>query len=320
MSKPKVSVCVPVYNMEKYLRECLDSLVNQTLKDIEIICVNDESKDSSLEILNEYASKYSNIKVISQKNTGLGGARNTGLKNATGEFVGFVDADDFVETNMYEKLYDLAKKEDAEISMCNLKFYPPNVKTSKTIWFKEYKGVVDGEFLNKNTQPWNKIVSKDLIDRTNFEFFEKNGDGMFVLLMVQANKIVSINDKLYNYRVGHSSMSTNYKLENFSISINSAHKQVELLKTTDKYSEYKEYFEYRLIYSLIQGMTIAALKNNKEKFEDWRVELFSLNYKKNSYIKRILRNEYNFIKYFAMIYVLPFNFNLSKLLVKLIFN
>ena len=264
--KIKVSVCVPIYNMEKYLSQCLDSLVNQTLKDIEIICVNDESKDKSLEILNEYQKKYSNIKVISQKNTGLGGARNTGLKNASGEFVGFVDADDFIELNMYEKLYSLAKKEDAEIAMCNLKFYPPDVKTKKTIWFKEYKGVVDGEFLNKNTQPWNKIVSKDLINRTHFEFFEKNGDGMFVLLMIQANKIASLNDKLYNYRVGHSSMSTNYKLDNFIISVNSAHKQIEELNHTDLKEKYQEYFNYRLIYSLIQGMAIAAQKGNKDVF------------------------------------------------------
>lgn len=319
MSKrPKVSICVPIYNMEKYLSECLDSLVNQTLKDIEIVCVNDESKDKSLDILNEYSKKYSNIKVISQKNTGLGGARNTGLKNASGEYIGFVDADDFVEKDMYEKLFNAAIKEKAEISMCNLKFYPPDVKTAKTIWFKEYKGIVDGEFLNKNTQPWNKIVSKDLIKRTNFEFYEKNGDGMFVLLMIQANGIVSINDKLYNYRVGHSSMSTNYKLDNFIISVNSAHKQIEELSKTNLVEQYKEYFEYRLIYSLIQGLAIAAKKGNKKVFYNYKVELKNLNYKKNIYIKKILKKEFSYIKYLGMVHFLPLNYNLSKFITKII--
>ena len=318
MKKPKVSICVPVYNMEKYLKECLDSLVNQSLKEIEIICVNDESKDSSLDILNEYAKRYPNIKIVSQKNTGLGGARNTALRNANGEYIGFVDADDFVESDMYEKLYNAAKTEKADIAMCNLKFYPMDVKTSKTIWFKDFKGIVDGEFLNKNTQPWNKIVSKKLIDQTKFEFFEKNGDGMFVLLMIQANKIVSINDKLYNYRVGHSSMSTNYKLDNFIISVNSAHKQIEELNKTNLKEQYKEYFNYRLIYSLIQGVAIAALKDDKTVFVKYKEELKELNYKKNKYVKSLLRKEFSFIKYFGMIYILPLNFKLSKALTKYI--
>ena len=318
MNQLKVSICVPVYNMEKYLGKCLDSLVNQTLKDIEIICVDDESKDGSLEILNEYAKKYPNIKVISQKNTGLGGARNTGLKNATGEYVGFVDADDFVEQNMYEKLYNAAKKEDAEIAMCNLKFYPLGAKTSKKIWFKEYHGVVDGEFLNKNTQPWNKIVLKDLIDRTNFKFFEKNGDGMFALLMIQADKIISINDRLYNYRVGHASMSTDYKLDNFIVSVNSAYKQIEELNKTNLREKFEEYFEFRLIYSLIQGLAITAKKGNKEMFVKYKKELKKLNYKKNIYTKKILKKEFSIIKYFGMIYILPLNYAFSKKIVNFV--
>ena len=105
MKKIKVSVCIPVYNMEKYIEDCIKSLVNQTLKEIELIFVNDGSTDNSLNILNEYKKQYPDIiKVISQENKGLGGARNKGLELASGEYIGFVDADDFVEPNMYERL------------------------------------------------------------------------------------------------------------------------------------------------------------------------------------------------------------------------
>ncbi len=318
MKKYKVSICVPVYNAEKYLSETLDSLVNQTLKDIEIICVNDGSTDSSLSILKKYAKKYKNIKIINQENQGLGGARNTGISNANGEYIGFIDADDIANIDMYEKLYNNAKKNNADIAMCDLKFYPKGVKTKKKIWYKPFNGKVTAEFLDKNTQPWNKIISKELITNTNFRFFEKNGDGMFVLLMVQAKKIVSIDEKLYNYRVGHSSMSTNYKLENFVISINSAHEQIEKISNTKYYNQFKEYFEYRLIYSLIQGMTIAALKNDKEYFDKYKNELVSLKYKENKYLKTILKKEYNYIKYLGIIYVLPFNYYISNKLVKII--
>ncbi len=105
---PKVSVIVPIYNVEQYLRECLDSIINQTLKDIEIICVNDGSKDNSLNILNEYAAKDARIKIIDKENAGYGHAMNVGLDNATGEYIGIVEPDDYITPKMYETLYDLA--------------------------------------------------------------------------------------------------------------------------------------------------------------------------------------------------------------------
>ena len=106
----KVSVIVPVYNVEKYLTQCLDSLVNQTLKDIEIIIVNDESPDNSQAIIDKYAKRYPKIiKAYKKKNGGLSDARNYGIERATGDYIGFVDSDDFVELDMYEDLYKAAK-------------------------------------------------------------------------------------------------------------------------------------------------------------------------------------------------------------------
>lgn len=116
----KVSVIVPVYNVDKYLRKCLDTLVNQTLKDIEIICVNDGSTDECGEILSEYAAKDPRIVVIIQESQGPSVARNSGMEVALGEFIGFVDSDDWVELNYFETLFEVAKKYDAEVACCGI--------------------------------------------------------------------------------------------------------------------------------------------------------------------------------------------------------
>lgn len=117
---PKVSVIIPVYNVEQYLRECLDSVVNQTLRDIEIICVNDGSPDNSLAILEEYASKDKRIKIINKENGGISSARNCAIPLAKGEYIGFVDSDDWIDLDFYEKLYNTAKRYKAEVACTNL--------------------------------------------------------------------------------------------------------------------------------------------------------------------------------------------------------
>ena len=116
-SRVKVSIVVPVYNVEQYLRECLDSLINQTLEDIEIICVNDGSTDGSLSILREYESNDSRVKVIDKPNAGYGQTMNVGMDVASGEYVGFVDSDDCVATDMYERLYQIAKQKPISIDI-----------------------------------------------------------------------------------------------------------------------------------------------------------------------------------------------------------
>ena len=110
----KVSVIIPVYNVEPYLKQCMDSVVGQTLKDIEIICVDDGSTDGSLDILREYAAEDNRIQIIEQKNAGAGAARNNGMRHATGKYLSFLDSDDFFEPRMLEKAYDLAEKDQAD--------------------------------------------------------------------------------------------------------------------------------------------------------------------------------------------------------------
>ena len=117
MSKIKVSVIVPVFNVEEYLSTSLDSILNQTLKDIEIICINDGSTDASLDILENYAKKDARIKIISKKNEGQGIARNIGLDNAQGEFIAFVDSDDFIKEDMLEKSYKKSVSKNLDLVM-----------------------------------------------------------------------------------------------------------------------------------------------------------------------------------------------------------
>ena len=118
-SKVKVSVLVPIYNVQDFLPECLDSLVNQTLKEIEIICINDGSTDNSLDIIKQYAKKEKRIVIIDKKNSGYGDSMNQGLKKATGEYIGIVESDDFIELNAFESLYNIAKKNNVEAVKSN---------------------------------------------------------------------------------------------------------------------------------------------------------------------------------------------------------
>ena len=158
----KVSVIVPVYNVEKYIEKCLESLVNQTLKDIEIIVVNDGSPDNSQKIIDKYVQKYpKKIKSYIKENGGQGSARNFGLQKAEGEYIGYVDSDDYVELDMYEKLYNKAKKENLDIVICGS--HNVTEEGLKTIELDRqiFKDKKKNAFFGRMAV-WNKIYKKDL--------------------------------------------------------------------------------------------------------------------------------------------------------------
>lgn len=172
----KVSVIVPVYNCEKYIRECIESLINQTLKECEFIFVNDGSIDKSKEIIEEYAKKDNRIKLINQKNSGVSVARNTGLKNAVGEYIGFVDGDDYIDKYYYEKLYNVAMKNNCDIVVCDWK----NKTSSLSLPFEKNK-VLNKKYITENIYPyfiqhegmnsvWNKIFKNEVIKENKVEF------------------------------------------------------------------------------------------------------------------------------------------------------
>ncbi len=172
---PKVSIIVPVYNSEKFLNKCLDSLINQTLEDIEIICVNDGSTDNSLKILQEYAAKDKRIQIIDKQNEGLSATRNQGIDRATGEYIGFVDSDDRVDLNFFEKLYLSAQKYDADIAVGEIIRLN---KFNKKIHLKLEKETVTDDFETKlilcdvpdKSYVWNKIYKTEELKKHNLKF------------------------------------------------------------------------------------------------------------------------------------------------------
>ena len=213
MGQPKVSVIVPVYNVEKYIDECLKSLVNQTLRDIEIILVDDSSEDSSLDIIKKYAESDERIKIINLgKTEGPSVARNTGMEIAQGEYIGFVDSDDWIDTNYYEKLYNAAIKNEADITCATAirkrehsEKYRVHYTDEKTYTTLEDKikicNIPEGCYI------WNKLYKADLIKGRNFTpnvFFE---DVLWIPEIVKsANKIVTVPDTQYYYRVNRNSI------------------------------------------------------------------------------------------------------------------
>ena len=217
-NKLKVSVIMPIYNAAEFLREGLDSLLKQTLHEIEIICVNDGSKDQSLEILREYEKKDSRIKIIDQKNQGAGAARNNGMHVAQGEYLAFLDSDDFFEPNMLEEAYNAAHKKDAEICVYNADLFDHTEKKyKKCTWAfrKQYfpenepfaatdEDVRDNIFRMFNGWPWDKLYKREYIDRIGIEYqnLRTTNDMFFVFIaLARAKKIVTVDKILIHQRV-----------------------------------------------------------------------------------------------------------------------
>ncbi len=224
----KVSVVIPVYNVEKYLRECLDSVVNQTLKDIEIICVNDGSTDSSLDILNEYASKDNRIKIIDKKNTGYGHSMNVSIDNATGEYLGIVEPDDYIELDMYETLYNKAKESDLDYIKGNYYKYStiPNITNKKFVPFDKtdiYEKVINpNNYIKTFTggmSIWASIYKIDFLKQNKIRFLETPGasfqDTSFgIKTIFSAQKAMYLRNAFYHYRTDNinSSVKSNSKI------------------------------------------------------------------------------------------------------------
>lgn len=217
----KVSIIVPVYNVEKYLGACLDSLANQTLKEIEIICVNDGSTDGSLGILEEYAKKDKRIKVMDQKNAGRSAARNAGLKKATGSYIMFCDSDDEFDLSMCERMVGKLEKHETDLAVCGMAIaYEAHseIKDSDDAYYRLKffgKTFIDDNVIRKtDASVCNKIFRKDLIKKYKLEFPEKlnNEDYYFYnAYMSIAKTCYFLNRKLYKYiRHEGSIMSENF--------------------------------------------------------------------------------------------------------------
>lgn len=210
MISPLVSVIVPIYNAEKYLSRCLDSLIHQTLENIEIICINDGSTDGSGDILRKYRQADKRIKLIQIENSGQSKARNFGLLQANGEYLGFVDSDDYVNPEMFEKMYALAQENDADCVVCGLKveFEDSENFTQGAIgWGKaKHEGTSENSsetLKNLRTNVLDKLFRRSIISEQNILFpsnINLNEDGVFVWSAMPFCKMISfIKEDLYHY-------------------------------------------------------------------------------------------------------------------------
>lgn len=257
----KISVIIPVYNTAKYLEKCLESVLNQTLKDIEIICIDDGSDDNSLEILQNFAKRDGRIKFLTQKNQGQSVARNVGIKEAQGEYIGFIDSDDWSDATMLEKLYNNAKTYDSDVAMCSINVF--NEETGETTDKDPYMTLnvlFDESFENRAFNyteilnflfricvvPWNKIYRREFLIKNNILFpeglfFEDNVFCTEVLL--KAKNISIIKEPLVFYRRASETSTTTgddiKKLDFFKI----MDLQEKLLKEVGLYEQIEDYFQ-----------------------------------------------------------------------------
>ena len=210
---PKVSVIIPVYNVEPYLRECLDSVVNQTLRDIEIICVNDGSTDNSGAILAEYAARDERIIVITQENRGLSAARNVGIDAAKGKYIYFIDSDDYIDLDALEVLYNRAEKLALDALLFDyVNFCDGMEGDPEQLVRGEYPDIYSGVELMKKLRDdatysvpvWNGLITRDFLQKAGLKFLEGiiYEDHLFTaLLLLKADRVSHISYKAYHRRV-----------------------------------------------------------------------------------------------------------------------
>lgn len=206
----KISIVVPIYNSSKYLNKCLDSLVNQTLEDIEIILINDGSTDESEKIVKEYKDKR--IKYISKKNEGIGKTRNRGIREASGEYIAFVDSDDYLNEHFCEYMYKKASKCNCDLVICDFFEDRGNLYGIKFNDFEDTSLIETPSLINNiNLGPCNKLYSLELLKSNNIYFEEnlKYEDAPFVVKAIKsANKIGKVNDFLTYYVIHENSETT----------------------------------------------------------------------------------------------------------------
>ena len=288
---------MPVYNTEKYLKEAIDSVLNQSFKDFELICINDGSTDNSPEILENYRKKDKRIKIINQKNKGLGAARNKGLKNSNGEFIFFIDSDDYIAENALENLYKNAILNDSDMVLYKMaRFNGDNIWYNAPIFdFDEINPKIDfsnytfnykeikSHVLNKSFSACIKLYKKEFLDKYDDFYFDTGlifEDVPFhVKVMLRSKKISYVPEYLYYYRQNPNSIiNTNKNREDIYKIIDIVK---EFLKENNYYSEFKYEFDYFKVLQILQYILEA---NTEEYFNKAKDEFSNMDLSDNDLI------------------------------------
>lgn len=211
MNTPKISIIVPVYRVEKYLHRCLDSIVNQTFTDWECLLVDDGSPDNSGKICDEYSEKDGRFKVFHQENAGVSAARNKGLDEAKGEWIGFVDSDDWIDKKTYEVVYNRAVKENVDLIQWGYVMENINTEKQKFIRFQEKEFSSNDASIYWNPSMWIKLVSRKLIYDNNLRYpigVKLSEDRIFaVQCFINSTKSLALSDVFYHYCMNEDSVS-----------------------------------------------------------------------------------------------------------------
>lgn len=278
----KLSVIIPVYNVEDYLKECLDSVCNQTLNDLEIICINDGSTDNSLNILNQYTQKDERIKIITKENGGQASARNLGIKEATGEYIAFVDSDDFIEKDMFEKMYLKAHDNNLDLVMCKVSLYDNETAEINDVAWYYMLGVFrefDKDIFNHNdtkdftceiaVTPYNKLYKTSLLKDKDILFPEGlifEDEKFFYDVYLQSKRVSIVDESLYYYRINRKGSTVDINKDNDYTDIIEIYKQIrETFSQTNNYNDYKILLNNRMIHLVLSRFTQTSPKY-KEKF------------------------------------------------------
>ena len=301
MNKCKLSIIVPVYGVEKYIDKCLNSLVKQSLKEIEVIVVNDGTKDNSQKIVDKYVKKYPDkIKSYIKENGGQGSARNYGLKKATGEYIGYVDSDDFVEKDMYKKLYNKAKENNYDIVVCgNYNVSEDYQNKNIDAFINNYNTDLENIFFGKMAV-WNKIYKRDILIKNKLEFKEKvwYEDLAFTLkAIMNSNTFAFIDEPLYDYLIREGSTMNNSNVQR-NLEILDAFNDILSYIKHNKKEEYFSKIEFLAIDHIYISAIVRVLKADADdkvkretinKLIDYMNTSFP-NYKNNKYINTLSKN------------------------------
>jgi glycosyltransferase involved in cell wall biosynthesis len=297
MEKGLISVIVPVYNVEKYLEKCVNSIINQTYNNLEIILVDDGSKDNSGKLCDEFSKKDFRIKVIHKENGGLSDARNAGLEVASGEYISFIDSDDFIDLDFYEYLYLLQKENNADIAECNfIKVYEEKIDTfefprkkEEAILKTDGVGALflfmsdDDEISTNSVVVWNKLYKKKLFDNIRFPVGKTHEDQFTTYkILAEAKSFVTSNQIKYGY----------FQRTNSIVNKKFNKKRFDTFEAFDKFLEYYDFMGYdefkekilrRYIKTAINFVPLLSTSDEAEKME-----------LKES-LRDIFENKYNYI-------------------------
>lgn len=275
MQQLKISVIVPVYNVEKYLKQCLDSIVNQTYKNLEIIIVNDGTKDNSMKIVEEYLQDK-RIKVINKENGGLSSARNIGIKESTGDYISFVDSDDYISLSMYEELVKNITGEDIII----FNYSRLDDKTKKIVknkYIKDNKMISLDKNLNYlysriELVCWNKIYKATFIKEKKFNFLEIVNEDVFwnIEVFYSAENVKILNQDFYYYRINRSdSITAKGKIKNSIDSLLQEESYKVIILNLNKLIEnnLENYSLGRILYLLLEKELYNAKLKNEVEFK-----------------------------------------------------